>query len=78
VVAFFDPKDETVTLPLENVPASSCKINDETKRRMLSGRDVLNQAGLAKQIKTAELQKLTYYFLTLIPGMPVSTRSSTA
>jgi hypothetical protein len=53
VVAFFDPKDETVTTPPENVPARSWKMNDETKRWVLAGHDALNQAGLTKQIEAA-------------------------
>jgi hypothetical protein len=64
VVAFFDPKDETVTTPPESVPARSWKMNDETKRWVLAGHDSVNQAALLKQIEWEEGQKATHYYLT--------------
>jgi hypothetical protein len=64
VVAFFDPKDDTVTAPPESVPARSWKMNEETKRWVLIGHDALNQADLLKQIEVAEGQQLLHYYLT--------------
>jgi len=64
VVAFFDPKDETVTAPPEVVPARSWKMGDETRRWVLSGHDALNQASLLRQVEEAEEKRLTHYYLT--------------
>jgi hypothetical protein len=64
VVAFFDPKNETVTTPPESVPARSWKMNEETKRWVLVGHDAMNQADLLKQIEVAEGQQLLHYYLT--------------
>ncbi len=64
VVAFFDPKDDSVTTPPATVLARSWKMDDETKRWVLSGHDALNQADLLRQIDVAEGQKLTHYYLT--------------
>jgi hypothetical protein len=76
-VAFFDHKDKTVTTPPENVPARSWKMTDETKRWVLAGHDVLNQASLTKQIEAAELQKLIHNFLTVDDRNGGFTKSST-
>jgi hypothetical protein len=64
VVAFFDPKDETVTMPPESVPARSWRMNEETKRWVLEGHDTSNQASLLDQIEAAEVQKLFHYYTT--------------
>ena len=64
VVSFFDPKDDSVTQPPASVPARSWKMNDETKRWVLTGHDALNQAGLLSQIETAEGQQLMHYYLS--------------
>jgi hypothetical protein len=64
IVAFFDPKDETVTSPPDQVPARSWKMNDETKRWVLAGHDSINQAYLLRQIEDAEEKKLPHYYLT--------------
>jgi len=53
VVAFFDPKDETVTAPPDVVPARSWKMGDETSRWVLAGHDALNQASLLRQVEEA-------------------------
>ena len=64
VVAFFDPKDETVTTPPEAVPARSWKMSDETRRWVLVGHDSINQANLLRQIEEAEKEKLMHYYLS--------------
>jgi len=64
VVAFFDPKDETVTTPPEAVPARSWKMGDETRRWVLVGHDSTNQATLLRQIEEAEKEKLMHYYLS--------------
>ncbi len=64
VVAFFDPKDETVTTPPEAVPARSWKMSDETRRWVLVGHDSTNQATLLRQIEEAEKEKLMHYYLS--------------
>jgi hypothetical protein len=64
LVAFFDPKDNSVTTPPASVPARSWKMNEETKRWVLQGHDALNQASLSKQIESAEVRQLLHYYLT--------------
>ncbi|OPY43620.1 MAG: hypothetical protein A4E42_01266 [Methanoregulaceae archaeon PtaU1.Bin222] len=64
VVAFFDPKDESVTTPPGTVPTRSWKMSDETRRWVLVGHDAPNQASLLRQIEDAEKEKLTHYYLT--------------
>ena len=67
VVAFFDPQDDRVTEPPENVPARSWKMNDETKRWVTVGHTPDEQASLLKQIAEAEEQKKYHYFIS-VPG----------
>jgi hypothetical protein len=64
VVAFFDPKDDSVTVPPETVPSRSWKMDDETRRWVLAGHDAINQVALLKQIAEAEAQRLLHYYLT--------------
>jgi hypothetical protein len=64
VIAFYDPKDDSVTTPPETVPARSWKMADETRRWVLSGHDALDQGELLRQIEAAESQQLLHYFLT--------------
>ncbi len=64
VVAFFDPKDDTVTTPPEAVPSRSWKMDDATKAWVLVGHDALNQVGLLNQIEEAEGKRLMHYYLT--------------
>jgi len=64
VAAFFDPGDDSVTMPPASVSARSWKMNEETKNWVLEGHDGLNQASLLDQIEVAEVQKLTHYYLT--------------
>jgi len=66
VVAFFDPKDETVTTPPEAVPARSWKMSDETRRWVLVGHDSTNQATLLRQIEEAEEKRAD----ALLPHLP--------
>jgi hypothetical protein len=61
VIAYFDPKDNSVTTPPASVPARSWKMDGETKRWVLVGHDVLNQAKLLKQIEDVEGQQLLHY-----------------
>jgi len=65
IVAFFDPKDETVTSPPDQVPARSWKMNDETKRWVLAGHSPDDQASLLKQIAEAEEQKKMRYIISV-------------
>lgn len=67
VVAFFDPQDDRVTKPPENVPARSWKMNNETKRWVTVGHTPDEQASLLKQIAEAEEQKKYHYFIS-VPG----------
>ncbi len=64
VVAFFDPKDDTVITPPVVVPARTWKMDDATKSWVLVGHDALNQVGLLNQIEDAEVNQLTHYYLT--------------
>ena len=64
VVAFFDPKDDTVTTPPVVVPARTWKMDDATKSWVLVGHDALNQVGLLNQIEEAEGKRLMHYYLT--------------
>jgi hypothetical protein len=64
VAAFFDPKDETVTVPPPSVPARSWTMGEETRRWVLAGHDAQNQAGLLRQIGEAEEKRLSHYYLT--------------
>ena len=64
VIAFFDPKEDSVTVPPVSVPARSWKMEDETKRWVMAGHDASNQAKLLKEIKNAEGQQLSHYYLT--------------
>jgi len=77
VVAFFDPKDDTVTTPPASVPARTWKMSKETKRWVLTGHDAANQASLLKQIEEAEGNRV---FTTTSPTRTEAegfTRSST-
>jgi len=67
IVSFFDPQDDRVTSPPENVPARSWKMNDETKRWVTFGHKPDEQASLLKQIAEAEQQKKSNYFIA-VPG----------
>ena len=64
MVAFFDPKDDSVTTPPETVPARSWKMDDETRRWVLVGYDAINQADLLRQIEEAEANRQSHYYLT--------------
>lgn len=64
VIAFFDPGDGTVTVPPQSVPARSWKMNDATRRWVLSGHDPANRAALLRQIDEAEKKQQVHYFLT--------------
>ncbi len=64
VIAFFDPKDETVTVPPQAVPARSWKMSDETRRWVLAGHSASAQAELLRQIEEAEGKRLVHYYLT--------------
>jgi hypothetical protein len=64
VIAFFDPKDDSVTTPPPTVPARSWKMQDETRKWVLAGHDATNQGELLRQIEAAERQQLLHYFLT--------------
>jgi len=66
VVAFFDPKDETVTTPPGAVPARSWKMSDETRRWVLAGHDATNQAVLLRQIEEAEEKRQMHYYLSYL------------
>jgi hypothetical protein len=67
VVSFFDPQDDRVAAPPENVPARSWKMSDETKRWVTFGHKPDEQASLLKQIAQAEEQKKSNYFIS-VPG----------
>ena len=43
VVSFFDPQDDRVTQPPENVPTRSWKMNDETKKWVITGHTRTNR-----------------------------------
>jgi len=64
VISFFDPGDETVTLPPDPVPARSWRMSDETRRWILAGHDGTNQASLLRQIGEAEAQRMVHYTLS--------------
>jgi len=64
VIAFFDPKDDTVTTPPLPVPSRSWKMNEETRRWVITGHDPATQGDLLQQIDTAEEQQLPRYYLT--------------
>lgn len=67
IASFFDPQDDRVTSPPENVPARSWKMSDETKRWVTFGHKPDEQASLLKQIAEAEgCQKIHYYIA--VPG----------
>ena len=63
VIAFYDPEDDSVTTPPAPVPARSWKMQDDTRKWVLSGHDAANQAALLRQIEEAEGQQLLHYFL---------------
>ncbi len=65
VVSFFDPQDDRVTDPPENIPSRSWKMNDETKRWVTIGHSPEEQASLLKQIAEAENQKKMRYFISV-------------
>ena len=64
VIAFFDPKDDTVTTPPAAVPSRSWKMNAETRRWVIAGHDPAVQGDLLRQIDAAEGQQLPRYYLT--------------
>jgi len=64
VIAFFDPGDDSVTTPPATVPSRSWKMNEETRRWVLSGHDAANQGELLSQIEASEGQHLSHYYLT--------------
>jgi hypothetical protein len=64
VIAFFDPKDDTVTTPPAAVPSRSWKMNSETRQWVIAGHDPATQGDLLRQIDAAEGQQLPRYYLT--------------
>ena len=64
VIAFFDPKDDTVTTPPAAVPSRSWKMNAETRRWVIAGHDPAVQGDLLRQIDAAEGEQLPRYYLT--------------
>ncbi len=68
VISFFDPEDESVVkAPPENVPTRSWKMNDETKKWVITGHAPNEQASLLQQIADAEEKKKMRYFIS-VPG----------
>ena len=65
VVAFFDPHDDRVTEPPEQVPARSWKMSDETRRWVIFNHSPEEQASLLEQIAEAEEQKKYHYFISV-------------
>ena len=65
VIAFFDPKDETVTTPPANVPSRSWKMSDETKRWIAFDHPVGEQEDLLGQIAVAEAGQKTSYVISV-------------
>jgi len=65
VVSFFDPQDDRVTDPPENIPSRSWKMNEETKRWVTIGHSPEEQASLLKQIAEAEDLKKMHYFISV-------------
>ena len=64
MIAFFDPKDDTVTTPPAAVPSRSWKMNAETRRWVIAGHDPAVQGDLLRQIDAAEGEQLPRYYLT--------------
>lgn len=64
VIAFFDPKDDTITTPPAPVPSRSWKMNSETRQWVIAGHDPATQGDLLRQIDAAEGQQLPRYYLT--------------
>ena len=62
VVSFFDPQG-TVSIPPEEVPARSWKMNDETKRWITFDHTPEEQQSLLRQIAEAEAAQKTSYIL---------------
>jgi hypothetical protein len=67
VVAFFDPADDSVTVPPETVPARSWKMSGETKDWVVSGHPPDEQASLLQQIAEAEAVRRSAYIIS-VPG----------
>lgn len=64
VIAFFDPRDDTVTIPPAAVPSRSWKMNSGTRQWVIAGHDPVTQGDLLRQIDAAEAQQLLRYYLT--------------
>ena len=65
VVSFFDPQDDRVMEPPEQVPARSWKMSDETRRWVIVGHSPEEQATMLKQIAEAEEKRKMRYIISV-------------
>lgn len=65
VVSFFDPGDQSVTSPPDDIPARSWTMSDPTKRWLTFDHSPEEQQSLLRQVADAEEKGLTTYTLDL-------------
>jgi hypothetical protein len=68
VVAFFDPKDQSVVTPPSSVPSRSWKMDDTTKTWLCAGHLPEEQASLLRQVADAEAKEKSSYFMSVPSG----------
>lgn len=67
IVSFFDPGDQSVTSPPEDIPARSWKMSDPTKRWLTFDHSPEEQQSLLRQVAEAEEQGRMSYRIS-VPG----------
>ncbi|MDD5049943.1 MAG: hypothetical protein PHH09_13540 [Methanoregulaceae archaeon] len=67
VAAFYDPQTGNTTVPA-TVPERAWKMNDETKKFLISGETEQDAQRLLAQIDVAEAEGKTDYFITYSKG----------
>ncbi len=65
VVSFFDPGDQSVTSPPDDIPARSWTMSDPTKRWLIFDHSPEDQQSLLRQVAEAEDKGLVTYTLDL-------------
>ncbi len=65
VLSFFDPGDQSVTSPPDNIPARSWKMSDATKRWLTFDHSPKEQQSLLRQVAEAEDKGLATYTVDL-------------
>jgi hypothetical protein len=64
VIAFYDPNDDSVSIPTSSVPTRTWKMHGETKQWICKGKTAQEKASLLQQIDEAKRKNLVDYTIT--------------